>query len=265
MHRNRVLFLLILGVLVLTACGRAGGRENRIPDFTPPPLDSVAGPPTSSESGELSGAPESQPESPPETVGSTEEESGEESPPELPQEQPAVETPQLPPSPVELEALDGTAESLIEAWEEAYNLSPGVPLSVTATEAEVEAYISQAMVMSGYGENVNDIAVMLDNGQLGVTFEVKLGQLNRMASASVVFAVALDAAGGITASVVSAEVSGERDQAELPPDMMAALNQAVSAALSGAEVSEQAGVDVTFTGLVIDDGAITISGYVTPI
>ena len=192
-----------------------------------------------------------------ETQGEEQESGGEETPPPAP-----------PPEPVVIEVSEGTVEALNEAWLQVYQLPEGVPFSVTMTEAEIEARIAQALAVGGYGY-VSDVDVMLDNGQIGVTFTLSttVGATGRTvrATASVVFAVAVDGNGDVVVTVVRAEVSAAVGSVSIPPEVLTALNQAISAAITGAEASAQTGVDVTFTEIVISGGTITVSGYVTPL
>jgi hypothetical protein len=185
---------------------------------------------------------------------------------EAPTEEPQPEAP-APDEPVVIEVPDITAEAFEQAWRQAYELPPGVPFSVTMTEAQIEARIAQAMAASGY--NVSEVDVSLDNGQIGVTFGVSMtvGATGRSvnAQAELVFAVSVDGNGDIVVNVVSAKASAAVGSVDIPPEMLTALNAAINQAISGADVAAQSGVDVTFTGVVIDNGAITVSGYVTPL
>jgi hypothetical protein len=174
-----------------------------------------------------------------------------------PTAEPTSEPPAESQPPVNIEATGET--SLEEAWRQAYELPPGVPFSVTATEAQVEAQILAAMAASGYGGNISDFNVTLDNGQIGVSFTYNMTQpVSRSVPASAVFAASIDSNGDLVLTTVSASAG----QLTLPPEMVAVLNEAVTQALVGARSNMEA--DVTLTGLFIDDGSMAVTGYVTP-
>lgn len=176
-----------------------------------------------------------------------------------------------PAEPVVIEPSGDAAAAIAEAWMAAYELPPGVPFSVTLTEAQIESMIDEKIAEYGYGQNATDIDVMLKNGQVGVSFNLvitvsAMGKSRDVnATATAVFAVSVGGNGDIVVSVVSAEASGAAGSVGIPPEMLAVFNEALAAAISGAEVSAQAGVDVTFTEVVIKNGTITVSGYVTPL
>jgi len=179
-------------------------------------------------------------------------------PPPEPSAQPTATPPDESQTPVNIDATGG--ESLEEAWRQAYELPPGVPFSVTTTEAEVEAAILAGMAASGYGSNVSDLNVTLDDGLIGISFTYNLTQpVSRSVPASVVFAASIDSNGDLVLTATSASAG----QFSIPPEMLTALNEAVSAALIGARSNMES--DVTLTELAIDNGIMTVTGYVTPV
>ncbi len=283
MYRKLILVTAVV-TLALAACSLGGAPAGQT-SYQKPTKPPVGAEESTGALDEATATPEQadQPEQPAEAEQPQEPapDAGEEEPvPEEPQpEQPTAEPgpveeapteepqPEAPAEPVVIEVPDITAEAFEEAWSQAYELPPGVPFSVTMTEAQIEARIAQAMAASGY--NVSEVDVSLDNGQIGVTFGVSMTveatgrSVN--AQAELVFAVSVDGNGDIVVSVVSAEVSAAVGSIDVPPEMLTALNAAINQAISGADVAAQSGVDVTFTGVEIDDGAITVSGYVTPL
>ncbi len=170
-------------------------------------------------------------------------------------------------TPVFIEATGGTADSLTQAWQQAYTLPPGMPFSLTATEAELEARIAQAMTASGYGQNVSDYDVSLNNGQIGLSFALTiqaLGGGGTNGTMMMIFTVTVDGNGDLAVNMVSAEFTAGTGVLIIPPEILLAFNTAVNMAVSGADVAAQYNVNVTFTAVVISGGRITISGYVTP-
>ncbi|MEJ2147991.1 MAG: hypothetical protein P8Z40_00775 [Chloroflexota bacterium] len=184
-------------------------------------------------------------------------------PPEQPAEQPPAEVPET----VHFEASENNAAALDELWDMVYDLPPGVPFSVTITEAQIEDAVDQAIAMSGYGEAISGSDVTFSNGQIGLTFALSttIEATGRTvnASARVVFNVWVEG-GEVMVSVASAEASGAIGSASIPPEMLTVLNEAVAAALNGTDYAAEAGADVTFTEIVISGGSMTLTGYVTP-
>jgi glucose/arabinose dehydrogenase len=184
-------------------------------------------------------------------------------PPEQPAEQPPAETPET----VHFEASEGSATALDELWEMVYDLPPGVPFSVTITEAQIEDAVDRAIAASGYGEAISESDVTFRNGQIGLTFALSttIEATGRTvnATATVVFDVWVDG-GEVMVSVASAEASAAIGSVSIPPEMLAVLNEAVAATLNGTDYAAEAGADVTFTEITISGGSMTLTGYVKP-
>jgi glucose/arabinose dehydrogenase len=203
---------------------------------------------------------------PPEPQGD-EEAPPSEQPAEQPVEQPAEQPPVDYSETVYFEASENNAAALDELWDMVYDLPPGVPFSVTITEAQIEDKVNQAIAMSGYGEAISGSDVTFSNGQIGLTFalsttiEATGRRVN--ATARVVFNVWVEG-GEVMVSVASAEASGAIGSTSIPPEMLTVLNEAVAAALNGTDYAAEAGADVTFTEIVISGGSMTLTGYVTP-
>jgi glucose/arabinose dehydrogenase len=184
-----------------------------------------------------------------------------------PSEQPAEQSPVDYSETVYFEASENNAAALDELWNMVYDLPPGVPFSVTITEAQIEDKVNQAIAMSGYGEAISGSDVTFSNGQIGLTFalsttiEATGRRVN--ATARVVFNVWVEG-GEVMVSVASAEASGAIGSTSIPPEMLTVLNEAVAAALNGTDYAAEAGADVTFTEIVISGGSMTLTGYVTP-
>jgi hypothetical protein len=170
--------------------------------------------------------------------------------------------------PVVIEASGDSAEAIDQAWQQAYELPAGVPFSVTISSAQIQAKVNQAMALSPYGgSNFTNLNVVLDNGQVGMTFGFTLGATGRSLNGSAFFNVTVNSQGEIVVTVASAEVTGSTiGSFSIPPEMLTALNEALTLAFAGTSVQEQAGVpgQVVFTSVVIDDGYATITGYVVP-
>jgi glucose/arabinose dehydrogenase len=290
MDRKLIIVIVALAAALLacnlggTAPGQAERPDKPIPTPTPTPAEEEP------EESVMDAADE---EAPPleETVESTDPEAGAEepadetgpsegdqsAPPEpqpqgggddpAPSEQPAEQPPIDYSETVYFEASEGSAAALDELWDMVYDLPPGVPFSVTITEAQIEDKVNQAIAMSGYGEAISGSDVTFSNGQIGLTFalsttiEATGRRVN--ATARVVFNVWVEG-GEVMVSVASAEASGAIGSASIPPEMLTVLNEAVAAALNGTDYAAEAGADVTFTEIVISGGSMTLTGYVTP-
>ncbi|MBN1311353.1 MAG: hypothetical protein JXB30_08025, partial [Anaerolineae bacterium] len=146
--------------------------------------------------------------------------------PEQPESAPTNEPEQPAPAPTEvvIPPTGETADAIMEAWSQAYELPAGVPFAVTFTEAQIEALIAQAMATGGYGSNVSGVDVSLNNSQIGVSFTVTLAEtvgartINISGTATVVFNAAIDGNGQLVLSVASATISTSTGQQKnIPP------------------------------------------------
>jgi hypothetical protein len=178
--------------------------------------------------------------------------------------EPTTEATQEPPpqpsaEPVAIAATGGSADSLDTAWATARSQPQGVPFRITTDEATIEAKIYAKMAASGYGSNISDLNVMLDNQQIGMSFTLTLTQPRTIsATGSVVFNASIDGNGDLVLSVASATFG----QFKIPPEMLTALTEALTEAMVGARSSAEA--DVTLTELVIFGGQMIIVGYAVP-
>jgi hypothetical protein len=161
--------------------------------------------------------------------------------------------------PVIYEALDGTGAALGEAWAQVYAQTPGQPFSLTISDAELEAAIWLALQSGGYGENLDEMDLTFEDGQVRLAFKITLPGIDRAVDASIVFSVSVDADGTLSVTVISAQAGA----VELPAETAQVLTLALQMALDGSYQSELE-VDITFTEVVIDAGQITLSGYITP-
>jgi hypothetical protein len=267
--RVMISILIVMFAWGFVSCGRGGGRAgntqggqigaNLAAEQTIDPGQLTPQP--QQPSGQPTALPQATPANTPEPLA-VEPTSPPEQPAEVPPVQPAATEVAIPP-------MGDTAEALRGAWSQAYQLPAGVPFAVTITEAQVEAMIAEAMAKSGYGSNVSSIDVTLNNGQIGVAYAVTLSQkvgpktVNASGTVTVIFNVAIDTNGKLALTVASATVSmASGPQISIPPEMLTALNMAVSEAITGASGSAEA--EVTLTELVISGGTMTVKGYVTP-
>jgi hypothetical protein len=242
----------------------AGEEQNEpaadVPDAEAPSAEEEEAAEAADTNPEAEPAEDSDPSAPPEPQPQG---GGEAPPPEQPAEQPAVDYSET----MYFEASENSAAALDELWDMVYDLPPGIPFSITITEAQIEDKVNQAIAMSGYGEAISGSDVTFSNGQIGLTFalsttiEATGRRVN--ATATVVFNVWVDG-GEVMVSVASAEASGAIGSASIPPEMLTVLNEAVAAALNGTDYAAEAGADVTFTEIVISGGSMTLTGYVTP-
>lgn len=183
--------------------------------------------------------------------------------PTRPPAEEATEAPTPEGEPVVFEALEGSAESLSEAWSSAYALEAGVPFTVTTSEAEVAALIAARLAETDLAETFSDVAVTLEGGQITFNFTLMLrsGEQEIPTPTSVVFTPSVDADGHLVVEVVSVEAEG---LPSIPEEVLNVASMALTAAISGAQERAEAGVEVTFTGVVVEDGRLSISGFVTP-
>lgn len=262
---KRYVPVIITLILALTACAPRGGVSSPPLKATKAPVDAPAEnqpEEAASQAGEEAAPTATETEIPEPTA--TDVPPTEIPPTDVPPTQ--EPTPEVPEEPVIVKPDDASSGAVDEAWQRVYDLPPGYPFSMTLTEAQIEARINEAIALSGYGENIEDIDVSLQNGQIGVYFAMGMtvGTREVKGSASVVFSVTVDSNGDLDVAVASAEVSTAVGSASVPPEMLAVFNQALEEAITGEAVAAQAGADVTFTEVVISGGAITISGYVSP-
>jgi hypothetical protein len=290
MDRKLVIVIMMLAAALL-ACGLGGTSPSQAerpdkPVSAPPPAEQVSEEPAVDSADEEAPPAEEAvedtdpaPEAEPAEVEDEQSEDEQSAPPEPesqggdgdqalpPDEQPDEQPSAEPPETVHFEASENSAAALDELWENIYDLPPGVPFSVTITEAQIEDAIDRAIATSGYGEAISGSEVTFRNGQIGLTFALSttIEATGRTvnATATVVFDVWVEG-GEVMVSVASAEASAAVGSASIPPEMLSVLNEAVAAAINGADYASQAGVDVTFTEVVISGGAMTVSGYVTP-
>jgi hypothetical protein len=169
----------------------------------------------------------------------------------------------VPATELALQASGDSGAGIQSAWQQANELPPGVPFSVTITEAQMTASINERLTASGYGTNISELSISLDNSQIVVTFKLTIQQqvgqrtIDVSAVGTVVSTATLDASGAITVSVVSANFG----QISLPPEMLAPINESLSEAITGSTTGKAD--NVTFTSLTIDDGLMVTRGYVT--
>jgi hypothetical protein len=291
MDRKLVIVIIML-VAALLACGGGGTSPSRAerpdePVSAPPPAEQESEEPAADSADEealpseeeAAEAAEPEPEAEPTEVEVEQSEDEQNAPPEPesqggdgdqappPAEQPAEPPPAEPPETVYFEASEASAAALEEMWGMVYDLPPGVPFSVTITEAQIEDAVDRAIATSGYGEAISGSDVTFRNGQIGLTFALSttIEATGRTvnATATVVFNVWVEG-GEVMVSVASAEASAAVGSASVPPEMLSVLNEAVAAALNGTDYAAEAGVDVTFTEIAIGGGSMTLSGYLTP-
>jgi len=164
------------------------------------------------------------------------------------------------PEVVTLDATAGTGEALDQAWQEAFGLSPEVPFTITISQEELTAALTNRLETA---EAVKSVMVTLADGQ--ITLDLTLTVENSDIDAKVVFSVTVDEEGQAVAEVVSAEIAAGAQggvNITLPDEVLSAVNDALAQALTGAGAQNQ--VDVTFTEITVTDGIMTLSGYVTP-
>lgn len=146
-----------------------------------------------------------------------------------------------------------TGTSLAEAWTEVYAAPEGFPFTLTTDEETLALTIESAMVAAGYGENVSDLNVRLNNSL--VTLELAVTVANETKEGRIGFSVFAQ-----DGEIVITLRSLQFDRFTVPPELLDALNIALAQALSGASDASQAGV--TIDDVFIGDGELVISGTV---
>ncbi len=177
---------------------------------------------------------------------------------------PTEEATEVPPTEgVVFEALDGTAESLEGAWAAAYALEAGVPFTVTTGETEAAALLNAYLAASGGADLFRDVTVTFEGGQITLNFTLVLrsGDQEVPTPTTVVFAPSVDADGRLVLEVVSVEAEGLPSLSE---EVLDAASAALTASISGQQQQNEAGVQVTFTAITVEEGKLSISGFVTP-
>lgn len=263
MTQRRVIWLGVLSVvavIVLVACGggatsgQAGGgsgmestlqaaQQGRPTTFpTNPPVTQPAG---------MFGLPTR----PPETTEEATAEPTEEATPEPTEEAaPAGEV-------MTFEASGDAAEAIQDAYAEARTLEPEQSFEVTFTDAQLEAAVNARLADSGASEVIQDLSITFVPDEIDAAFTATLGDTGISVDVTMSMAVSVDDNGDVQVEVLSAEAG----QAQVPPEALDALNEALSNALVGAaaaDVSDE--VDLTITDIVIGEGTATVSGTVTP-
>ncbi len=163
--------------------------------------------------------------------------------------------------PVMLEAKDGTADSLQQAWDSAFALESGVPFTITTTETEVEALIAARMAEAGTGEAISEMNVTFADGQITLSFTLTLeiNDQETQVESQIVFVPSIDAEGNLALEVVSAQAG----QLELPEETLTLMSSAMAQGLTGAREQVDAEAELTLTEVIAADGQLTVSGYVT--
>jgi len=263
--RTRLMLPLLIAALFLTACTMPAALPGAAPTVTliPMPSDPPPATPTVSTEPPAQPTPEMAAVQPSPTA--TFPPAPTQAPPPAAAEVDYAATAEVS-APVAIEQSQSDPESIAALWEQAYQLPPGVPFSVTITEAQIESRIEQALALNGYTDYLRDVSVSLQNGQVIVTFsfEVTVGAVTRTPSATAAFAVALDANGEIVVTLVSASAQTAVGTVQIPPEYLSVLNTALTEALVA--YSDYAGSSeytVVLTGLTIANGSMTVTGYVT--
>lgn len=145
--------------------------------------------------------------------------------------------------------------SLAQAWSQVYAAPAGVPFTITTDEAAMALSITNAMAASGFGSNVSDLTVSLNNNLITVEFTVNVGGTS--ADGRVSFSAFAQ-----NGQVVVTMTSLQFGRFTVPPDMLDALTVALAQAMTG--TGDPAQAQVTITDLFIDDGQMIVSGVVGP-
>jgi hypothetical protein len=260
MTRRRVLWLGILsivGAIALVACG--GGAANQpgadsslettlqaVQQATPPPL------PTAPKLTPLAGA-YGLPTRSPATEEVTEE-AVEEATAEPTEEASSGEA-------VPFEASGDAADAIQQAYAQARALEPDQSFEVTFTDAQLEAAVNARLAESGASELIQDLSIAFIPDEIDVAFSVMLGETGILIDVTMALSVSVDDGGEVQVEVLSAEAG----QAEIPPEILDTLNEALANALVGASGVDAADeVDLTITDIVIGEGIATVSGTVEP-
>lgn len=159
------------------------------------------------------------------------------------------------------EASGDAAEAIQEAYAQARALEPDQSFAVTFTDAQLEAAVNARLAESGASELIQDLSITFVPDQIDVAFSLKLGETGVSIDVTMAMSVSVDDSGEVQVEVLSAEAG----QAEIPPEALDTLNEALSNALIGASGADAADeVDLTITGIVIGEGIATVSGTVAP-
>jgi hypothetical protein len=159
---------------------------------------------------------------------------------------------------LEVDARGGGAAAIDAAWEQIGVLEAGAPFTLTISEAEMEEKITAQMEAQGFGANMTDFNVTLDNQQIGVSFNFTAAGTPVSVPASVLFDASIDANGDLQLVATEAQAG----PVSLPPEILTGLSEALAQIMLGARSNGEA--DVTLTNLVIAGGEMTIEGTVKP-
>jgi hypothetical protein len=159
---------------------------------------------------------------------------------------------------LEVDARGGGAAAIDAAWEQIGGLEAGAPFKLTLSEADMEAKIAAEMEAQGFGANMTDFDVTLDNQQIGVSFNFTAEGAPVSVPASILFNASIDANGDLQLEATEAQAG----PVALPPEALTGLSEALAQVMVGARSNGEA--DVTLTNLVIAGGEMTIEGTVKP-
>jgi hypothetical protein len=143
--------------------------------------------------------------------------------------------------------------SLPQAWTEIYAAPVGLPFSITTDEEAMALAIETALYAAGYGENISDLTVSLNNGLITVEFTVTFGPTG--ADGRITFSAYAE-----NGQAIITMTSLQFGRFTVPDELLNAVNVAIAQALTGASDASQA--QVTIDEIFIDDGIMIISGVV---
>jgi len=142
-----------------------------------------------------------------------------------------------------------TVEAYHAAWNEALDLEPEVAFSITATDAAIEAAMYYALEARNQIEDIENLDVTISSGQIILAYVGGYEGQDRT---------------GEFVAVSSVDEEGELELTVISGTVWMLVLQRLFDVLAGRLDDTEGQVDVTFTDIVVSEGELTISGFVTP-
>ncbi len=144
-----------------------------------------------------------------------------------------------------------TADLVEHLWPDLSNLPPGSAFTLSTSESELEVVINDAVANSDYESGISDVQVTFEGERILVSGTARVPPFDVTLPGTVVLEPELDADGNLIVNPVSVELGG----VEAPAQIEAMLNAAITEAV-------ETHPDILFTGLVLDEDTLQVTGTV---
>ena len=154
---------------------------------------------------------------------------------------------------IQVTAIATPSTSLTQVWSEIYASPTGVHFTLKTDEERMTEAVNNTIASAGFGDNVSNLNVRLNNSLITVEFGVTFGTASANGRITI-------SAFAQTGKAVITMTSVQFGQLILPQEFLDALNAAIAHALTGAANENQA--QVTIDEITIDNGEMEITGTV---